>query len=134
MSRLYEMHITVEGVRSADEAKKIEELLVEEWNWDNFEQSCSPTGLMASGQSSLCGAEDEPSFARRCFRAVLKATGRAVPVGIQCTCLEDQPHEDFSLDEDEAEELLAEIDYDAGRCEHGMFLAGAGACPACREK
>jgi len=111
MSQYYEMQLRVAGLQEP-EPHKIQMALEDEWDWGDFYSRPDTDGSMylhTSGQDRLCGGESADQFARRCYKAVLKAIGRPVKIEITSIYLDDLPYETHDLGVDEAEKMLKEI-------------------------
>ncbi len=80
-----------------------------EFEWDTFENWDSIEGdvLMSFGEGSLYGGETEDAFADRLTRAIWSANGCFCEVGVIATYLDDLPYEEYSLDEDDYNRLMA---------------------------
>ena len=56
----------------------------------------------------LCGGETDQQFAERLTRAIWIANGGSCEIEVNATYLEDLPHEDFSFDESDYEQIMGQ--------------------------
>lgn len=103
MSRMYGMYVRITG-HDPDRAEAIKKAANAEWEFEEWLEY--PEELSADADGKLCGGEAENEFADRLARAVMKANGKACEVEVSCTCLEELPHEIYSYDEENYEELV----------------------------
>lgn len=106
MSRYYEMTVEVTGF-ALSKKYDIQAAAEEQWSFSDWYVPHSNTAMTATGQSNLCGGEDEGSFAVRVAKAIWKANGAFCQVDVRATCLEDIPYEAYSMGENDYEKLEA---------------------------
>ena len=102
MSRAYEMSVEIENF-NPDKQAAIDAAACTEWPFDNLDQitgNKSPK-LCAVAEGSLCGGESKDEFTERLTHAIWKANRAFCNVLITAVYLEDLPHEDHELSEDD---------------------------------
>lgn len=117
MARLYGIGISIRGYAKT-RVPKIEDALEAEWNFQNqnlglrgtpdiFQRHGDGT-LYAYGESSLVGGEEPQECANRLATAVFRANRRGCDVFVDCTCLEDLPHDDYCFDKQDYRRLVTQ--------------------------
>lgn len=105
MSRHYSMSVYIEGFRPS-RISHIKNALCAEWTFDDwFKRDGVLTG---SGESNLCGGEEESEFAERAARAVFKANKAQCSIWVTATYLEDLPQTDYHFNASDYERLISE--------------------------
>ena len=114
MSRRYDMHIAVKGLKEEHKAL-VEESISTKWNADyGFMEPIEEDGestwqFLTGGEGSLCGGETEEEFTGRVAESIWEALGYYVSVIVTATYLEDLPHETLSMEEEEYAGYLKRI-------------------------
>ncbi len=111
MSLYYSIGISVQGANPV-RATDIQEAAEAEWPFDadDWEPCGHPndlTAFQASATGNLCAVLTERELAHRLIRAVWVANGSYCEVGVSATRLEDMPYEDYRLDRDDFERMIA---------------------------
>jgi len=108
MSRRYDMHIAVKGLKEKAHMALVDEAVALKWNASygfldpaTEEDGESTWQFLTGGEGSLCGGETEEEFASGIAESIWEALGYYVSVIVTATYLEDLPHETLSMEEEE---------------------------------
>jgi hypothetical protein len=109
MSRYYEMTVILRGVNPArvDAIKEAAESCWDFEDWHPLHPVDHPGDFQASGYGDLCSGKTEQEFAEDLAKQIWAASGGFCEVEVVATYLEDLPHETYSFDEDDFEELTS---------------------------
>ena len=144
MSLYYSIGVSVQGANPA-RATEIKEAAEAEWpfdadDWEPYGEPDDPTNFQASATGNLCAVLTEQELAHRLIRAVWVANGGYCEVGVSATRLEDMPYEDYRLDRDDFERMIAGTAHSSRkpeqpRAEPEPYPVGRQfRCPKCSEQ
>ena len=101
MSRSYRMEVEI--VEFNEKKKRAIQTAAEGvWDFDMWEPGCNADAevtISSGGEGNLCAGETEQHFVCKLSRAIWKANGGFCVVRVKAYYLDDQPYEEYELDE-----------------------------------